>query len=180
MSTAAVSPAAAETGRLGPEFAPVKETSAVDELCAELDRATEARDVGHLLDSATRILGAKGLVVWTWNPQASALKPTLVHGYPLETAARLPIVRRDADNATAAAFRSAEIRVVAGSDHSSGAVVAPLLTPTGCLGVLAIELQPGGEQEESVQAAAMRLAAQVAASVVNSPPIAEVPAAVNT
>jgi Helix-turn-helix domain len=179
-STAHVPPPPAETRQEEPESSVVREFSPVTELCAELDRATGTREVGHLLDDATRILEAKGLVIWTWDPQASALKPTRVHGYPVETAARLPIVRRDADNATAASFRSAEICVVAGSDHGSSAVVAPLLTPAGCLGVLAIELQPGGEQQESVRFLATRLAARVAASVVNSPPIAEVAAAVNT
>jgi cytoskeleton protein RodZ len=157
-----------------------KEFSAITELCAALDRTTAPREVGLLLDYATIILEATGMVVWTWDPRASALKPTRVHGYPVETAARLPMVRPDADNATAAAFRSAEIQIVQGGDHVSGAVVAPLLTPAGCLGVLAIELQHGGEQEESVRALATRLAAQVAQSVLNSPPIAEVAAAVNT
>jgi GAF domain-containing protein len=76
--------------------------------------------------------------------------------------AQLPTVGRDADNATAAAFRSAQTCAINGSDHSSGALAVPLLTPAGCAGVLAIELQHGSEQTRSVRAVATIFAAQLA------------------
>jgi hypothetical protein len=179
-SSAPAPSAPVELVQEAPQVSGLQELSAVTGPGTELERATDIRDVGHLLEEAARILEAKGLVVWTWDPEASALKPARVHGYPLGAAARLPIVRRDADNATAASFRSAEVRVVAGGDHASGAVVAPLLTPTGCLGVLAIELQHGGEQNEWVRVFATRLAAQVAGSVADFPRNGVVAAAVNT
>jgi transcriptional regulator with XRE-family HTH domain len=146
--------------------------SAVAQLCTELGQGLDAREVRWVLERATRILNAVGLVVWVWDPQANALTPAFVHGYSNETAARLPRVRRDADNATAASFRSAETRVVAGSDAANGAVVVPLLAQTGCVGALAIELQHRGEQRESVRALATILAAQLA-TFVGTPPVAE-------
>jgi hypothetical protein len=116
-----------------------------------------------LLREAARILDAIGLIVWVWDPQASGLRPALTHGYSDQVLAHVPIVRSDAHNATAEAFRSARACTVCGSEHRSGALVVPLITPTGCVGVLAIELQ-GREQSGSVRALATILAAQLAKS----------------
>ena len=52
--------------------------------------------------------------------------------------------------------------MVNGRDLTSGALVVPLMTPAGCAGVLAIELQHGSEQRESVRALATIFAAQLA------------------
>jgi hypothetical protein len=76
--------------------------------------------------------------------------------------AQLPTVKRDADNATAAAFRTAQPRVVPERPQTQGALVVPLLTPTGCAGVLAIELQRGRLQSDLIVAGATILAAQLA------------------
>jgi transcriptional regulator with XRE-family HTH domain len=139
--------------------------SAVAHLCTQLARVLALRDVEPLLESAAAMLDAAGLIVWIWDPQATALRPALAHGYSDETLAKLPRVRRDTDNATAASFRSSQPRIVASGDQTSGAVVMPLLTPGGCVGVLAVELRRGREQKESVRALAAIFAAQLAASV---------------
>ena len=131
-------------------------------LCAELGRLDETHEAAPLLQEAARILDAVGLIVWVWHPQAAELRPALAHGYSDKVLARLPRVGRDTDNATAAAFRSAQTCVVNSRDLASGAVVAPLMTPVGCVGVLAIELQHGREQRESVRALATIFAAQLA------------------
>ena len=39
--------------------------------------------------------------------------------------------------------------IVNGSDVSTGAIVAPLLTPLGCAGVLAVEVRNGAEQRKT-------------------------------
>jgi GAF domain-containing protein len=77
----------------------------------------------------------------------------------------MPRVDHETNNATAAAFRSGQTCVVNSSDLVSGALVVPLLTSAGCAGVLAIELRGRREEEESVRALAMILAAQLAALV---------------
>lgn len=135
---------------------------AIARLCTELGRVDEAREMAPLLEEAARILDAVGLIVWVWDPQATELKPTLAYGYSDKVLAQLPKVRRDANNATAAAFRSAQTCVVKGSDLASGALVVPLMTRAGCASVLAIELRQGGEQRESVRALVTVLAAQLA------------------
>ena len=131
-------------------------------LCTELGRVHKTHEAAPLLEEAVRILDAVGLIVWVWAPQAAQLKPALAHGYSDKVLAQLPKVGRDTDNATAAAFRSAQTCVVNGRDLASGALVVPLMTPEGCVGVLAIELRHRSEQRESVRALATIFAAQLA------------------
>ena len=131
-------------------------------LCTELGRVYETQDAVPLLQRAAGILDAVGLIVWAWDPQGTELLPTLAHGYSDRVLAQLPKVRRDADNATAAAFRSTQTCIVNGSDVASGAVVVPLMTAGGCVGVFAVELRHGGEQREPVRALATIFAAQLA------------------
>ena len=135
---------------------------AVAQLCTAFGRIAELPQASPLLREAAGILEAVGLIVWVWDSEGSELRPALAHGYSDRVLAQLPRVGRDADNATAAAFRIAQSCVVNGSNLASGALVVPLLTPTGCVGVLAIELQHGREQRDSVRALASIFAAQLA------------------
>jgi hypothetical protein len=141
---------------------PEPDLSAAAHLCTELGRVDDTRQAAPLLEGACRILDAVGLIVWVWDPQGTELRPALAHGYSDKVLAQLPRVRRDTDNATAAAFRSAQTCIVNGSDRVSGAVVVPLMTPAGCVGALAVELQHGGEQRKSVRALATIFAAHLA------------------
>ena len=52
-------------------------------------------------------------------------------------------IHRDANNAAAAAYRSSEVRTVAGDASTSGAVIVPLMTSDGCVGVLSAEMKGG-------------------------------------
>src|SRR4029078_3674532 len=155
-----------------PAFRSEPDLSDVAHLCTELCRVLETREVTPLLKHVAEMLHAIGLIVWVWDPQRTALKPALAHGYSDEVLASLPRVRRDTDNATAASFRSAQTHIVNGKDLASGAVVVPLMTPAGCTGVFAVELRHGGEQKESVRALATIFAAQLA-TFVGSAPLAE-------
>jgi len=155
-------PAAAQTTVPPP---PEPNLLAAAYLCTELGCICEIHEAAPLLEGAATILDAVGLIVWVWNPKRSELMPVLTHGYPDHVLAQLPRVRRDADNATAAAFRSAQTCTVNGSSLASGAVVVPLMTPTGCVGALAVELRPGSEQKESVLALATIFPAQLATLV---------------
>jgi hypothetical protein len=138
---------------------------AVAHLCTELGRVDSTTDLAPLLGEATRLLNAVGLIIWMWDPLAVELRPALAHGYSERVLAQIPRVDRDSNNATAAAFRSAQTCVVNSNDLVSGALVAPLIAPSGPVGVLAIELQDRREESESVRALAMILAAQLAALV---------------
>ena len=162
-----------------PVNAPASEPDflAAAHLCTELGRVESASEVQPLLQEAARVVDAVGLIVWVWDQQAEELRPALAHGYSDKVLAQLPTVKRDTDNATAAAFRSAETTAINGSDHASGALAVPLMTPAGCAGVLAIELQHGSEQTKSVRAIVTIFAAQLAQLVGGAPPPAVRPPA---
>jgi transcriptional regulator with XRE-family HTH domain len=150
-----------------PAPSPVAAASPADllaaaELCTELGRAENGGQIATLLKEAAKILDARGLIVWVWDGLASELKPAVVHGYPDAVRSHLPPVKADADNATAAAFRSARTCAVNGVEHASAALAVPLLTPAACAGVLAIELPPGSEEMPSVRAIATFIAAMLA------------------
>jgi len=145
---------------------------AVAQLCTRLARALDVCDVTPVLDEAARVLRAVGLILWVGDRHGNELTPVFTHGYSQEMTSQLGRVSRDSDNAIARAFRSSEARVVDGGDVATGAVVVPLLTATGCAGVLALELRHGGERLECVRAAATILAAQLA-TLVSAPVLAE-------
>jgi hypothetical protein len=155
-------PAAADCAPVRALAASEPDLLAAAQLCTKLGRVDETCEAAPLLQEAARILDAVGLIVWVWHPQATELRPALAQGYSDKVLAQLPKVKRDTDNATAAAFRSAQTCVVNRGDLASGAVVVPLMTAVGCVGVLAIELQHGSEQRESVRALGTIFAAQLA------------------
>ena len=119
----------------------------VARLCTEFGRVVERGAVRELLQQSADALSAAGLIVWLADDSGETLRPLLVHGYSDKILAQLPAVTRDADNATAAAFRTARPCEVAATAHTSGALVVPLLIPDGCAGVLAIELHQGVPHE---------------------------------
>jgi hypothetical protein len=135
---------------------------AVARLCTALSRVDQRSEMAPLLAEVAGILDAIGLVIWVWDPRVGALRAVLTHGYPESLLSQLPPVRRSSDNATAAAFRSSDTCIVAGSDGVSGAVVVPLMTPGGCGGVLALEVPNGREQTAAVRGVATIFAAQLA------------------
>jgi transcriptional regulator with XRE-family HTH domain len=131
-------------------------------LCSEIARVEEPQQAAPFLEQAARLLNAVGVIMWEWVPQASELRPALACGYSEQVLAQLPKVRRDTDNATAAAFRSGQTCSVKGTDAERGAVVVPMMTAAGCVGVLAAELPQGQERHGSVRALMTILAAQLA------------------
>jgi transcriptional regulator with XRE-family HTH domain len=155
-------PMAADRTPMEPPVESEPDFLAAAHLCTEFGRINGAGEAVPLLQKVVRILNACGLIVWVWDPLARELRPALAHGYSDKVLAQLPKVGHDADNATAAAFRVPQTRLVKGSDLASGALVVPLITSVGCVGVLAIELQNGREQSDSVRALATIFASQLA------------------
>jgi transcriptional regulator with XRE-family HTH domain len=131
-------------------------------LCTKLAQADADSDVTLLLKEAARVLDAIGLIVWTWEPETGTLTPSISHGYSDRVLSQLPTVGRDADNATAAAFRSGQVCAVAGADGATSALAVPVMAPSRCVGVLAVELRNGSEQVAPVRAVATMFAAQMA------------------
>lgn len=134
-------------------------------LCADFARVADSSALPALMSRASDILEAAGIVVWVADPDGRELFPTLVHGYPPHIANRLGTLARDAENVTAAAFRTGLLQIVKATPASNGAVAAPLVGPAGTLGVIAAELRNDGEQQDARRAAVAIVAAQVATLV---------------
>jgi hypothetical protein len=122
-----------------------------------------------LLAHAAKLLDAAGLVVWVSDRTGDELKPVFTHGYSDKVVAQMSNIPRDAHNATALAFRSAQPRAVTATGQAHGAFVVPLITPAGCVGVFAAELRHGSEQRESTRALTTILGAQLATLVAATP-----------
>jgi hypothetical protein len=134
-------------------------------LCVELARIQETRALPRLLERAAGILHASGIVLWIADPDGRELSPIVVHGYSPQLAARFGTIARDAGNVTALAYRTGLLQTMKSDAVSNGAVAAPLVTGTGCVGVMAAEMKDGGEQQEPLLAAATIFASQLATLV---------------
>ena len=131
-------------------------------LCTDLARVIDTQELPSLLDRASSLLDARGIILWIADPDGRELNPIVAHGYPAQLVNRLGTIARDAENATAAAFRTSLLQTVIAGGDSTGAIAAPLVTPGGCVGVMAAEVVRNAEREESRLAAAAIVAAQLA------------------
>src|SRR5712671_6218231 len=139
-------------------------------LCTDLGRVSDVEELRELVGRASHLMDASGLIVWTSSPDAAQLLPALSHGYAADVLARFPPLSRSADNAVAIAFRTGQQQIVlARPGESSGAIVAPVLSSSGCVGVISAEIRGGGETSESVQALAVIFAAQLAGVLHTTP-----------
>lgn len=141
---------------------PAVDLPGVAALCTELSRVLDTRALPAALERAAQLLDASGIVIWIADPDGRELSPVMAHGYPEHLLARLGTIPRDAENVTAAAFRTGLVQTIKGDAAASGAVAAPLITPDGPVGVMAAEMLRRGEEHDSTRAVATILAAQLA------------------
>jgi hypothetical protein len=153
----------------------------VAQICTDIARIGDPEELKGLLSRAAEVLDASGLVLWLGTASGSELQPALAHGYSPEMVSRIPMVSRSANNAAAAAYRSGTLQIVLSRSDSpaKGAVVAPVMSAEGCVGVLSAEIRDGGESSERVQSLATIFAAQLA-GVVASTPVAGEPRAASS
>jgi hypothetical protein len=148
--------------------------SSAARLCTDLGRVLETRQLQGLLERTAKIINASGLIVWIADPISHELRPAMSFGYSEQVMARMGGIARDANNAAAASYRSAEMRTVSGDGVTNGALVAPLITPDGCIGVLSAEMKGGSERDETSRALSAIFAAQLA-TLVSAPAAAARP-----
>jgi hypothetical protein len=143
--------------------APAVDLNAAADLCTALSRVTSTAALPDLLARAAAILDASGVILWVGT--AEELFPAASHGYDPRVISRLGPIGRHAENATAAAWRTGELRTVAGDMVTNGAIVAPLFGPEECVGVLAAEVRHGREGDPATRAVTEMIAAQLATAV---------------
>ena len=141
---------------------------AAADLCTAFGLVKDAAELHRLLARAADVMDASGLVVWVGDAAGADLRPVLAHGYSDQVFARMPTVPRSANNAAAAAYRTGALQVVPRRPGSNGAVVAPLLSPEGCVGAFSAEILSGSETADSVQALAAIFAAQLVSVLAGS------------
>jgi CHASE3 domain sensor protein len=134
-------------------------------LCSDLAKVTDTRALPGILERISRVLDASGMVVWIADPDGRELSPILVHGYPPQLATRLGTIPRDTSNVTALAYRTGLLQTMKSDAVSDGAIAAPLVSASGCVGVLAAEMKNGGEQHDVMLSTAAILASQLATLV---------------
>ncbi len=162
---------AMETARIRFADQPSTDFVGLASLCVDLARIVDTRAMPSLLERAASLLDASGIILWIADPDGRELNPIFAQGYPQQLIDRLGTIPREAQNATAAAFRTSLLQTVAADSISEGAIAAPLVTPGGCVGVMAAEVRHDAEQQETKLAAATIVAAQLATLV--GPPAAK-------
>lgn len=129
-------------------------------LSTELSRLSDEASLHALLGRAADVLGARGVIVWM--RVGDELVAAAAHGYEPAILRRIPSIAHSADNATAVAWRTGEVTTVPEDASGHGAIVAPMLSPDGCVGVFAAEVRAGREGDPATCAVATILAAQLA------------------
>ena len=153
--------AVAASGREG-GAAPQVDLKAVAEICADLSALADIGALSGALARASDVLGAKGLIVWVTSHDGGSLSPVSTHGFDPRVIERIGAIDRASANLTAEALRENAPRVSAATASNGGALAVPMWGPTGPVGVLSAELQPGKDADEACVAVASILAAQLA------------------
>jgi hypothetical protein len=136
---------------------------ATAEVCTAIGRLTSAEALPPLLQQAAAIVDASGVVVWM--AAGEELFAAAAYGYPSHVIQKLGPINRSAINATAAAWRTGTLQTVAGDLSTRGALAAPMLGPDRCIGVLAVEISGGREDNPGKRAVTMMFAAQLGAAL---------------
>jgi hypothetical protein len=140
---------------------------AAADVCTAVGRLTNAEDLPRLLQQASTVLDASGIVVWM--AAGEELFAAAAFGYPSQVIQKLGPINRSAVNATAAAWRTGTLQAVAGNHDARGALAAPMLGPDRCIGVLAVEVGGRGNSNPATRAVTMMFAAQLAAALAGWP-----------
>lgn len=128
------------------------------DVCVDLARLLDGRDLPALLGRASSAIGAKGLVLWVIDEARETLQPSISHGYSDRMIQRLGTLPVNADNVTSVACRTMQAQVL------PGALAVPLIGTSGCVGVLAAEVSAPYNTIATL-AVARVIAAQLAAVI---------------
>ena len=136
------------------------------DLCTDLSQLANASELNVILARTAQVFNARGIIVWVLDSNGHSLRPAIGHGYREATLARIGMISCDDNNVTAVTFRDEQMHIVPEESNRLGAITVPIVSMSGCIGVLSLELQDGWEQNEEVQATAAILSAQLSTIVV--------------
>jgi hypothetical protein len=112
--------------------------AATAELCVDLARLLDGRDVQALLARASEVLGAKGIMIWSADAGSEQLRPSLAHGYSEKVLRKLQPLAMGDENITSQTYRTMKPQSMNGNHGGdSMAIAVPLISTGGCVGVMA-------------------------------------------
>jgi len=136
--------------------------AATAELCVDLARLLDGRDVPALVARASAVLDAKGIIIWSADSVAEVLRPSIAHGYAEKVLRKLQPLAMTDENITSQTFRTLQPQSMNGVHNGdSMAIAVPLISTCGCVGVMAAEIRHTRSQAD-VMALARIIAAQFA------------------
>jgi hypothetical protein len=144
---------------------PAPDLEAVASVCRDLARLADTTSLPSLLERTAGALDASGVMLWVADPDGRELTAIAAHGYPKNMLSRIGTIKKEAENVTAAAFRTGMLQVVTADADSPGAIAVPLVNPSGCMGVMSAEVLRDGERQPARLAVATIVAAQLATLV---------------
>lgn len=155
------SPVAAPAPAAPPAIRPAI-LAATAELCVDLARLLDGRDVQALLARASDVLDAKGIMIWSADAASEQLRPSLAHGYSEKVLRKLQPLAMADENITSQTFRTMKPQFMNGNHGGETmAIAVPLISTGGCVGVMAAEIRHNRSQAD-VMALARIIAAQFA------------------
>ena len=167
---------------VAPEPAPrlMDHAAALDDavdVCVDIARLLDGRDLPAILTRAASAIDAKGLVLWVVDEHGQTLRASMAHGYSDRMLARLGQLPVSADNVTSLACRTLEPQMVPGTAMgASGALAVPLISTTGCVGVLSAEVS--GSRANGHQISVARLIAAQLSAVIRPDAAAALPSSI--
>ncbi len=135
---------------------------AAADVCGGLARVMDSRELPALLERMSTVIDARGTILWVVDDRGKLLRATLAHGYASTTLRHFGAITIDSDTPAAHAFRLGEPRTVSGHGDAASALVVPVVSAAGPVGVLTVELAPGQERQPATLALARIFAAQLA------------------
>ena len=146
-----------------PDLAPDIQTIAG--VCQELARLADTTGLPALLARAATAMDASGVMLWVADPDGQELTAIAAHGYPPHILSRVGTIKKDTENVTAAAFRTGLLQTLRGDATAPAAIAAPLVNPSGCIGVMSAEVGHENGRQPARLALATIVAAQLATLV---------------
>jgi len=135
------------------------------DVCVDLARLLDGRDLPALLTRASAAIGADGLVLWVLDESGQTLRASLGHGYSDRMLKRLGHLPVSADNVTSLACRTLQPQIVPSTSAGiPGALAVPLISATGCVGVLSAEVSDTMTESHHLPVARL-IAAQLSAVI---------------
>ncbi len=135
------------------------------DVCVDLARLLDGRDLPALLSRAAAAIGARGLVLWVLAESGESLRASVAHGYSERMLKRLGDLPVSADNVTSVACRTLQPQWVPGASADvPGALAVPLISVSGCVGVLSAEMADAQMNDHQMPLARL-VAAQLSAVI---------------